>query len=597
MVAERPFRSTLDVAVEAKLRRLAVEVMASAQRVSDAMISRADLLASLLGSERQETSSSSQSLNDDRLDATPGRRRDSGRTRSESENEQLNLKEYVDLMKVQMRNDLIKDFTDPLNRRIDDLMAQHHGLSQRVDQLEGCQQVIVGEARHSQDMVKAMNALHEAAQREICSPWEQACRNDLSKLDTAGDACDAHNLVKSIGVFETNMEKYIDRTVDVPVVTQGQVLPSQPVQKTVEVPQIQFLDRMDGVPAVMQRQTPQCRVPRAVSQDRIPQRIEEQLVDIPVPQIAEETVDVFDVFTQERVQQRIVEQSTETPAISFADEIAETPKTQTQNDIICRLKEDQSEFLEVEVQETVEVPQIQFIDKTLDVPVVMQRQVPTVQKVQKTVEVPQTQFIDKVVDVPVHMQRRAPEDRDAQKAVACAQVQFLDKIADVPVVAQHWMPVAMQREIPMGKRVQRRIEAPSIMQAAGMMPEVPQIRDQTVEVARVIPQERIKLARESASVRERIRQFEMNGVSRTSTVEVPRATPSDRQSEDPEDEAPNKRRKQESDPDSRAPVHFSLCDGSSDQGTKSVDDSAELETRVTGECEGELSCEARRHLV
>ena len=59
-----------------------------------------------------------------------------------------------------------------------------------------------------------------------------------------------------------------------------------------------------------------------------------------------------------------------------------------------------------------------------------------------------------------------------------------------------------------------------------------------------------------------------------------------RQREDPEDEAPNKRRKQESDPDSRAPLHFSLCDGSSDQGTKSVDDSAELETRARGECEG-----------
>ena len=62
---------------------------------------------------------------------------------SESEDEQLNLKEYVDLMKVQMRNDLIKDFADPLNKRIDDLTAQHHGLSQRVAQLKSRQHVIV----------------------------------------------------------------------------------------------------------------------------------------------------------------------------------------------------------------------------------------------------------------------------------------------------------------------------------------------------------------------------------------------------------------------------------------------------------------------
>ena len=38
---------------------------------------------------------------------------------------------------MQMRIDLIKDLADPLNKRIDDLTAQHHGLSHRVAQLEG----------------------------------------------------------------------------------------------------------------------------------------------------------------------------------------------------------------------------------------------------------------------------------------------------------------------------------------------------------------------------------------------------------------------------------------------------------------------------
>ena len=60
-------------------------------------------------------------------------------------------------------------------------------------------------------------------------------------------------------------------------------------------------------------------------------------------------------------------------------------------------------------------------------------------------------------------------------------------------------------------------------------------------------------------------------------MEVPRAAPGDRQCEDAEDAAP-KRRIQENDPDPRAPVYFSLCDGSSDLGKKSVDESAELET-------------------
>ena len=57
--------------------------------------------------------------------------------------------------------------------------------------------------------------------------------------------------------------------------TQRQVLAGQTLQKTVEMPQAQFLDRMVDVPAVMQRQTPQktieeTKVPKIVSQDRIP---------------------------------------------------------------------------------------------------------------------------------------------------------------------------------------------------------------------------------------------------------------------------------------------------------------------------------------
>ena len=47
-------------------------------------------------------------------------------------------------------------------------------------------------------------------------------------------------------------EKYIDKTVDVPVVEQGQVS-TQTVQKTVEESQVQLLDRVVDVPVVMQR--------------------------------------------------------------------------------------------------------------------------------------------------------------------------------------------------------------------------------------------------------------------------------------------------------------------------------------------------------
>ena len=117
--------------------------------------------------------------------------------------------------------------------------------------------------------------------------------------------------------------------------------------------------------------------------------------------------------------------------------------------------------------------------------------------------------------------------------------------------------------------------------------------DQTVEVARVIPHERIlKPAGERASVRERVKQFEMNGgVSCVTAVEVPRVTPGDRQSEDAEEEAPSKRRKQESGFEPQIPVHYSICDDSSDQETKLVAGTAEFDVsqKPEGEREGELS--------
>ena len=77
--------------------------------------------------------------------------------------------------------------------------------------------------------------------------------------------------------MEVPQVQYIDQIVDLPVVMQCQIPAIQAVQKAVEVPQVQFLDRMDGIL-------------KTVFQDRIPQRTAEQLVDIPVPQVTEESL-------------------------------------------------------------------------------------------------------------------------------------------------------------------------------------------------------------------------------------------------------------------------------------------------------------------
>ena len=146
----------------------------------------------------------------------------------------------------------------------------------------------------------------------------------------------------------------------------------QTMEKAVEVPQVQYTNRIVGVSVTAQRRVPTIQtaqrtvemppmteemdgVPKTVSQDRIPQRTAEQVMDTPVPQVVEELVEVFKVFFQYRVQQRIVEQITETPAVSLAEEIVEAPKVQTQGQVLASQT----------VQKTVETPQVQFLDRAV----------------------------------------------------------------------------------------------------------------------------------------------------------------------------------------------------------------------------------------
>ena len=66
-------------------------------------------------------------------------------------------------------------------------------------------------------------------------------------------------------------------------------------------------------------------------------------MDIPVPEVTEEIIEMFNVLSQDRVQQRIVEQINETPAVSLAEEVTERTIQP--------------------VQETLEMPKVQFLDR------------------------------------------------------------------------------------------------------------------------------------------------------------------------------------------------------------------------------------------
>ena len=420
------------------------------------------------------------------------------------------------------------------------------------------------------------------------------------------------------------------------------------VTKHIEIPESQFSDKVDDMPVVVQRQASMVQktvqktmeIPQLQCVDKV---VDDSVVQVPQIHVVEKTV--------EGTQLQIVEKTVKTPEtqITQGTHTSESMGTVTARQVVeieAYLPAESASSLDTvvdisvamqqqapgtqQVQTTIETSQLQFIDRSVDVPVASLKQVPTMQSNQKPVNVPHVQHIDKVVGVPVVLQRQAPTIQTEQKTTEVPQIQCLELLVDVPVVTQQTaeipqvppmdrichVPVMAQRQGPSDKKELEELPADMMTSGQGSVAqimqktcenpqeqsnsevihvsEVKQRRvstgiqtDRTVEVPRVIPQERIlKPTGERASVRERVRQFERNGgASCSNNVEVPRAAPGDRQSEEAEDEAPSKRRKQESDIEPQIPVHFSLCNGSSEQEAKSVDDSAELETRVRGECE------------
>ena len=94
-----------------------------------------------------------------------------------------------------------------------------------------------------------------------------------------------------------------------------------------------------------------------------------------------------------------------------------------------------------QVTKHVKIPQVQFLTKVDDMPVVVQRQVSTAQTVQKAMEVPLLQFTDKVVDNPVVVHRQISTET-VQKTMETPQSQCIDEMIDVPVVSVVQVPRA-----------------------------------------------------------------------------------------------------------------------------------------------------------
>ena len=86
---------------------------------------------------------------------------------------------------------------------------------------------------------------------------------------------------KVLKTVEVPQMQYSDRIVDSPVVTQCRVSTIQLVHKTVDMPQVQFLDRVLNAPVSTQRHMPQKQILECIVEE----------TDIPVPHVMEKTID------------------------------------------------------------------------------------------------------------------------------------------------------------------------------------------------------------------------------------------------------------------------------------------------------------------
>merc|ERR1712206_18087 len=134
-------------------------------------------------------------------------------------------------------------------------------------------------------------------------------------------------------------------------------------------------------------------------------------------------------------------------------------------------------------------PQVQYIDRVVDVPVERQRHVPMIQTVQKFVDVPQIQYVERVVDVPVQREVQVPVIMKVKKPIIVPIIETLEKIVDVPVVKQVEIPqvITVDRmvEVPSVQTVERIEEVPVMNTLEGMTTNVsiPSVQRQIAETS------------------------------------------------------------------------------------------------------------------
>ena len=225
-------------------------------------------------------------------------------------------------------------------------------------------------------------------------------------------------------VAEVSQVQYIDKIVDIPVQKQRQVPMIQTEQKTIEVPQVQFTDTVAEVPVQKQRQEQAIqtvqkivKAPQVQFIDRIVEAPQVQYIDkiadipmqkqrqVPIIQTVQKSTEVPQMQFTDRVVDVPVQKQRQVPAFQTAQKVVEVPHENPQTQYIDKMIpsefSDDFEYIELckqlcclrlkkyKFRWSQSVGQ-QHTDKLADVPV------PMIQKVQETVEEPQIQYIDKI---------------------------------------------------------------------------------------------------------------------------------------------------------------------------------------------------------
>ena len=440
---------------------------------------------------------------------------------SVSEDEQLNLKEYVDRTRDEI-NDMYSTIGESIAAVSSFLiLAILRKNSLEVPQIQYIDKTIdvpvpqiqeeTVEVRQVQFIDKAVDVpvvmrrqvpIVQKVQRTVEVPQAQSTDKVMDvPVIIQRQVPTVQAVQKTVDVPQV---QFPDRMVNVPVVMQGQVLASQTVQKTLKVPQVQILDRVVDVPVVAQRQMPQERIVeetdvpvtrvkeeiievvkemlfegvKPIPQERVQNYTVKHTVDVPVPQILEEIGGRIQLILQERMSDRVVEQIVDAHVRQIREHMVEVVRAMLQERMQQRT---QAKDPAVQVaQKTVEIQQAQVPDK-------VDAFVPVAGTQVQVVDVPA--FLDRVDDVPVSRQRQTLTTREVPKTVNSPHVQLIDKVVNIPLMAQ--------RQVPSAQKVLNTVEMPQIQYCSNRT--VPQIIEQIVEAPQLVPREFVLSPREGGT--------------------------------------------------------------------------------------------------